>query len=140
MGIYFSLSIEYFGHTNKKHISDLYVSSQKGQSKFSCAVFAEHSLCAFKKDTPSLSLTWFLFRATFLTVNKYCNNPCVCLNEGKKGITILGINVTIPALETAINQSLFKFTQKGSYSTNTRVFPNMSISISIQCEANRGVS
>ena len=83
-GICFSLSTEYFGHTNKKRISDSYVSSQKEQSKFSCAVFAEHSLCTFKKDTPSLSLTWFLFRMTFLTVNKYCNNPCVCLNEGEK--------------------------------------------------------
>ena len=56
----------------------------------------------------------------------------------KKGITILGINVTIPSLEIAINQSLFKFTQKGSYIANTLVFPNMSISVSIQCEANRG--
>ena len=34
-GIYFSLSIEYFRHTNKKCISDSYVSSQKGQLKFS---------------------------------------------------------------------------------------------------------
>ena len=33
---------------------------------------------------------------------------------------------------------MFKFTQKGSYITNTLVFPNMSISVSIQCEANRG--
>ena len=63
----------------------------------------------------------------------------MCLfKRGKKGITILGINVTIPSLEIAINQSLFKFTQKGSYIANTLVFPNMSMSISIQCEANRG--
>ena len=60
------------------------------------------------------------------------------LKRGKKGITILGINVTIPSLEISINQSLFKFTQKGSYITNTLVFPNTSISVSIQCEANRG--
>ena len=56
----------------------------------------------------------------------------------KKSMAILGINVTIPSLETAISQSLFNFTQKGSYITNTLVFPNMSISISIQCEASRG--
>ena len=63
----------------------------------------------------------------------------MCLfKRGKKGITILGINVTIPSLEIAINQSLFKFTQKGSYITKTLVFPNMFISISIQCEANGG--
>ena len=106
---------------------------QKGQSKFSCVVFEKRSRCGFNKDTRSLSLTRFFFRATFLTVNKYCNNPCVCLRGGgggeeeekkrKKGITILGINVTIPSLEIAINQSLFKFTQKGSYITNTLVLP-----------------
>ena len=56
----------------------------------------------------------------------------------KKGIAILGVNVTIPSLEIAISQFLFEFTQKGSYITNTLVFPNMSVSISIQCEANRG--
>ena len=62
----------------------------------------------------------------------------MCLfKRGKKGITILGINVTISSLQIAVDQSLFRFTQKGSYITNTLVFPNMLISVSIQCEANR---
>ena len=63
----------------------------------------------------------------------------MCLfKRGKQGIAILGINVTVPSLETAINQSLFKFTQKGSYITNSLVFQNIFISISKQREANRG--
>ena len=80
----YTFNTEYFGHTNKKCVSDSHVSSQKGQSKFSCVVFEKRRRCGFKKDTPSLSLTRFLFRATFLTVNKYCDNPCVCLKEEKK--------------------------------------------------------
>ena len=49
---------------------------------------------------------------------------------GGEGITILGINVTILSLEISVNQSLFTFPQKGSYITNTLVYPNMSVSIS----------
>ena len=80
----FLLTLNISGTSDEKCVSDLHVSSQKGQSKFSCVVFEKRRQCGFKKDTPSLSLTRFLFRATFLTVNKYCDNPCVCLKEGKK--------------------------------------------------------